>query len=85
MEICREKNGDNVEWAKEPLESYCFTESFAHMIQLFRIMTEKLDFSHPFKVEIEYDPEKARTVERIYMPKEVFERCIEKLKGNPTD
>lgn len=61
-------------------ETNCFTKDFARMIQLFRIITEHLDFSQPFKMEIEYNPEQLRTSVKSYMPKEVLESCNQKVE-----
>lgn len=86
MEVYREyvgRDGSDVEWAEKPLERHLYSKSFADMCQIFQIMMEGLNFSHPFKIEIEYDPERVRTIERIYMPKKVFEQYNEKLRGNP--
>ena len=37
-----------------------WTGEFAKMIQLFRILTENLVFSKPFRIVIDYDPEQPR-------------------------
>lgn len=38
--------------------SKCRTDGFAHAVQLFRILTEKIDFDEPFQISIDYDPER---------------------------
>lgn len=70
---------------KEAWETKCFTKDFAHMIQLFRIITEHLDFSQPFKMEIEYDPEQLRTSVKSYMSKEVLESYSRKVEKEKKD
>ena len=56
---------------EEDLSKICcpWTKDFAHMIQLFQIMTEGLNFNEPFRIEINYDPEQARTVVHRYVNK----------------
>jgi len=39
-----------------------WTDEFAKMIQLFRILTEDIDFSRAFRIVIDYDPEQPRTI-----------------------
>ena len=59
-------------------ETRCFTKSFAESLQLFQILTEPLDFSQPFKIEIAYDPEELRTVVTYCTPKEVWSKHFQK-------
>lgn len=40
------------------IHSGCRADAFAHAIQLFRILTEKLDFDEPFQISIDYDPKR---------------------------
>ena len=70
---------------EEAIVSKCFTKDFARMIQLFRILTEKLDFSQPFRAVIEYDPEQLRVKTSLYEPTEVLQRYIEKVQGKVKD
>ncbi len=62
---------------KEPMRQKCFTKDFAGMFQLFRSLTEYLDFSKPFKVIIHYDPDLPRVSIETYAPMEVHERYIQ--------
>ncbi len=39
-----------------------WTDEFARTIQLFRILTDNIDFSKPFRIVIDYDPEQPRTI-----------------------
>ena len=63
-----------------PIVQKCFTEEFAKMIQLFRIMTENMDFSQPFRMIIEYDPEQPRMTSKMYKTKEALQQYIEKVE-----
>lgn len=65
----------------ETLVQKCFTKHFAETIQLFRIWTALLDFSKPFRIEIEYDPEEPRTTIKCQMPKASLLQYIEKELG----
>lgn len=65
---------------KEPMRHKCFTKDFAGMIQLFRNLTELLDFSRPFKMVIHYDPEQPRVSIETYAPIEVHEQCIRRVE-----
>ena len=70
-----------VELCEEPIVHACFTEDFAKMIQLFRQITDYMDFSQPFRVVIDYDPEGLRTVTRFYEPAEALQRHSERVRG----
>ena len=66
---------------EEPMRQKCFTRDFASMIQLFRILTEYLEFSKPFKLVIHYDPDSPRVTIETYAPIEVHERHIQQAEG----
>ncbi|MCM1219397.1 MAG: hypothetical protein NC548_33375 [Lachnospiraceae bacterium] len=70
-----------VELCDEPITYACFTKDFARMIQLFRNMTQYMDFSQPFRAVVEYDPEGLRTVIQFFEPTEVLQRYSEQAKG----
>ncbi len=74
-----------VELCGEPIVFACFTEEFAKMVQLFRNITEYMDFSQPFRAVIEYDPEGLRTVIQFYEPTEVLRQHSERVKGTGKD
>lgn len=59
-------------------ETKCFTKSFAEALQLLRILTDPLDFSEPFKIEIAYDPKELRTAVTYHTPKGVWSRYFQK-------
>ena len=60
------KNGQP-ELEENPKKICCpWTDAFAQMIQLFRIITEDMNFSKPFRLVIDYDPEQPRTVIHHY-------------------
>lgn len=65
---------------EKPMRQMCFTKDFAYMIQLFRSLTEFLDFSRPFNVVIKYDPELSRVSIETYAPMEVHERYNQKAE-----
>lgn len=65
---------------ENPIVQKCFTEEFAKMIQLFRIITENMDFSQPFKMIIEYDPEQPRMTNKMYKTNESLQQYIEKVE-----
>lgn len=46
-----------------------WAEPFSSMMQSFNFMVGKLDFSKPFRVTVDYDPEQKRTVVHHYAPK----------------
>ena len=81
-----EQKFDNAKGKVEPEEmeilvQKCFTKHFAETIQLFRIWTDPLDFSKPFRIEIEYNPEEPRTTIKCQMPKASLSQYIEKEMG----
>lgn len=65
---------------EEPMRQKCFTRDFATMIQLFRILTEYLEFSKPFKLVIHYDPDSPRVTIETYAPMEVHQRHIQQAE-----
>lgn len=69
----------------EPMEIRCNTKDFASMIQLFRSLTEKLNFSQPFSVVVEYDPKQPRVKIRLYEPKEALQQYIQRVLGGVKD
>ncbi|MBD5395640.1 MAG: hypothetical protein HDR71_15575 [Lachnospiraceae bacterium] len=71
-----------VELCEEPIVYACFPEDFARMVQLFRNMTDYMDFSQPFRAIVDYDPEGLRTAIRFYETKEALQRHSERVMGN---
>lgn len=51
------------------------TELFAKSIQIGRVWTEDIDFSKPFRMVIDYDPEQPRAIRHLYMSKSSGEQC----------
>ena len=74
-----------VELCSSPMTHRSFTRDFATMVQLFISMMKDLDFSHPFRMVIEYDPERLRVKRDVFAPKEVVERYIQQVMGNVKD
>lgn len=74
-----------VELCSSPITHMSFTKDFATMVQLFRSITRDLDFSHPFRMIIEYNPEQMRAKRDVYAPKEVVEQYTQKVVGNVRD
>lgn len=74
-----------VELCTEPIEHLSFTKDFATMVQLFVSMANGLDFSRPFKMVIEYNPEQARVRRQLFAPKDVVEQYSQKVKGRMKD
>lgn len=75
-----EEEINNSQFHEEPMRQKCFTRDFATMIQLFRILTEYLEFSKPFKLVIHYDPDSPRVTIETYAPMEVHERHIQRAE-----
>lgn len=48
--------------------SFVWSEPFANMLQAFNFMIGRLNFSKPFRVIVDYDPEQKRTLVRHYAP-----------------
>ncbi len=69
-----------VELCEEPIVYACFAEDFAKMVQLFRNITDYMDFSQPFRAVVDYDPEGLRTVIQLYEPEEVLQRHSERVR-----
>lgn len=63
----------------------CFTEDFAHAAQLLALLQRPLDFSQPFRMVIDYDPEQPRTKMEIEMPTKALERYSQRAQGKETD
>ena len=74
-----------VELCSSPITHMSFTKDFATMVQLFRSITRDLDFSHPFKMVIEYNPEQMRVKRDVFAPKGVIEQYTQKVTGNLKD
>lgn len=74
-----------VELCSSPITHMSFTKDFATMIQLFISMTRDLDFSHPFRMVIEYNPEQMRVKRDVFAPKKVVEQYIQKAMENVQD
>lgn len=88
--ICQRKNNEvntAVEevFDKEPLSMQCFTKDFAIMMQLFRSMTRDLNFSKPFRMVIEYDPEQLRVKRDVFVPATVLEQYTQKVMEKVKD
>lgn len=88
--ICQRKNNEvntAVEevFDKEPLSVQCFTKDFAIMMQLFRSMTRDLNFSKPFRMVIEYDPEQLRVKRDVFVPATVLEQYTQKVMEKVKD
>lgn len=66
---------------EEKISLKCFSKSLSEMIQLFRILTEPIDFSNPFVIEVEYDPNQPRAEVHYTMPKESALQHIRKVQG----
>lgn len=49
--------------------STIWSEPFSGMVQAFNFITEKINFSKPFRIIIDYDPEQKKTVIHQYEPK----------------
>ena len=63
-------NGGNVELEKDAYSRWeMSTELLAKSIQIMRIWTEDIDFSKPFRMVIDYDPEQPRAIRHLYMPR----------------
>lgn len=63
------KNG-NADFEEDKTKICCpWTDKFAYAIQLFRIMSDDLDFSKPFRIVVDYDPDQPRTVIHHYVRK----------------
>ena len=70
---------------QEPLSIQCFTKDFSTMMQLFRSLTRDLDFSKPFRMVIEYDPEQPRLKRDVFVPTEVLEQYTQKVMESVKD
>jgi len=81
----RKTNNVRKEIVEEPIEIKCNTKDFAVMIQLFLILTKDLDFSRPFRVMVEYDPEQPRTKIKLFEPMDVLQQYIQKARGKEKD
>lgn len=69
-------NGGNKDLEKEAYSKWeMSTELLAKSIQIMRIWTEDIDFSKPFRMVIDYDPEQPRAIRHLYMPKSSEEQC----------
>ena len=79
------KETERGKFDSEPLITKCFSEDFAKGIYIFRILTENIDFSQPFRMVIDYDPEQPRVKTELHMPTEVLEQYIQKVQGNPKE
>lgn len=49
-------------------QSYMWTDRFAMSLQAFHIIMGRIDFSKPFRVIVDYDPEQKRTLITQYAP-----------------
>ena len=75
-----EEEMNDSQFHEEPMRQKCFTRDFTTMIQLFRILTEYLEFSKSFKLVIHYDPDSLRVTIETYAPMEVHERHIQRAE-----
>ncbi len=74
-----------VKLCSKPIIHISYTKDFARMIQLFRNITDNLNFTKPFRVVIEYNPEQLRVRTKIYEPTEVLEQYTRRVKGKVKD
>lgn len=60
------------------IQSFMWTDQFATSLQAFHIIMGRLDFSKPFRVIVDYDPEQKRTLVTQYAPEypEEFRRLL---------
>lgn len=64
----KESGNKHLEKDGKEILTTLWSEPFSGMLQSFSFMTEKLDFSKPFRVIVDYDPEQKRTVIHHYAP-----------------
>lgn len=61
-----------------------WTHAFALGVQTVKAMFDDVNFSEPFRVTVDYDPEQPRVIIKKYLAKEAHESCMtsiqEKLK-----
>lgn len=67
------------------LEGMALTSEFAYGIQTVKAMFDDVDFSKPFRIIIDYDPEQPRTIVKKYLTKEVPQSCSVLVKENQQD
>ena len=70
-EFEKEGNGD----FELDLIGVSWTRPFAEGIQSVKAMFDDLDFSKPFRVTVDYDPEQPRAVVKKYLTKKDHESC----------
>lgn len=75
----KENGNKHLEKEGKGVQSLVWTEQFAGMLQAFHIIMGKLDFSKPFRVIVDYDPEQKRTLITQYAPEypEPFKRLLQ--------
>lgn len=66
-------------------DPYEFYKGFCNHGAIVHQYDERLRFSHPFRMVIEYDPERLRVKRDVFAPKEVVERYIQQVMGNVKD
>ncbi|RKI22043.1 hypothetical protein D7V82_20770 [bacterium 1xD8-6] len=63
------KNGNKyLEKEGKEIQAFMWTDRFAAALQAFQLIMGKLDFSKPFRVIVDYDPEQKRTLITQYAP-----------------
>ena len=61
------KNGNKyLEEEGKGILTFMWAEPFAGMLQTFNSILEKINFSKPFRIIVDYDPEQKRTLVRHY-------------------
>lgn len=84
-ERCKEfakKGNEELELA---VETHLLTNTFAYGLQATNIVFGDIDFSQPFRIVIDYDPEQLRTIVKKYLTKEALQLYIEKVQGKAKD
>lgn len=61
------------------------TDEFAYGIQTVKAMFDDVDFSRPFRIIVDYDPEQPRTIVKKYLPKEAAESYTDATAENQKD
>lgn len=73
------KNGNKyMEEEGKGVQTFMWTEQFIVILNAFRSIMDMLDFSEPFRVIVDYDPEQKRTFVTQYAPEypERFKRLL---------
>lgn len=70
----KKKGPENLELLHEGIS---LTDVFAYGIQTVKAMFDDVDFSKPFRIIVDYDPEQPRTIVKKYLPKEAADSARE--------